>query len=491
VAEIGRNDPCPCGSGKKFKKCCAQAPSVELPEEIRRALSEHHSEPQVLADMLRWARKKYGTGWLSVVEDVYFDDEELDDAELATVESEIAKLDEAEVEDAERTLAELEDASLERREAELQLLVPWAVYHYEKDGKTAAQAFLEDRRSRLAENMKGWLDAQAKAWLSVWEVLEVKAGEGVRIRDLLTAEERFVHESMGSRLLRLRDAVLCRVVDFAGVSTFCGMHPRALPPIEAEAAIHGTRRELEVPSGSIPFEKLRSTDGTLVLIDYWRAAVAQMDEPKPLPELQNTDGDPLLLTKDHFDFGPKDRGRVLKKLQALEGAQQVEHDDGEAEVPFNRPGNEKMKSWESTLIGRAVVGQSRLTLETNSTRRADTLKERVEAGLGDLVRHRLREHSDVEALLKSRPPAEGRAEVPQSPEVQALVRDIKEKHMDQWLDEHIPALDGLTPREAAAKPETRAKLDLLMRDIEHKEARLPEGERYDVSRLRQALGLSP
>jgi uncharacterized protein len=21
---IGRNDPCPCGSGKKFKKCCLQ-----------------------------------------------------------------------------------------------------------------------------------------------------------------------------------------------------------------------------------------------------------------------------------------------------------------------------------------------------------------------------------------------------------------------------------------------------------------------------------
>jgi hypothetical protein len=22
VAKIGRNDPCPCGSGKKFKRCC-------------------------------------------------------------------------------------------------------------------------------------------------------------------------------------------------------------------------------------------------------------------------------------------------------------------------------------------------------------------------------------------------------------------------------------------------------------------------------------
>ena len=22
MAKIGRNDPCPCGSGKKYKKCC-------------------------------------------------------------------------------------------------------------------------------------------------------------------------------------------------------------------------------------------------------------------------------------------------------------------------------------------------------------------------------------------------------------------------------------------------------------------------------------
>jgi uncharacterized protein YecA (UPF0149 family) len=23
---IGRNDPCPCGSGKKYKKCCGKTP---------------------------------------------------------------------------------------------------------------------------------------------------------------------------------------------------------------------------------------------------------------------------------------------------------------------------------------------------------------------------------------------------------------------------------------------------------------------------------
>jgi len=29
--DVGRNDPCPCGSGKKFKKCCLNAEAVEGP----------------------------------------------------------------------------------------------------------------------------------------------------------------------------------------------------------------------------------------------------------------------------------------------------------------------------------------------------------------------------------------------------------------------------------------------------------------------------
>jgi hypothetical protein len=35
---VGRNDPCPCGSGKKFKKCCAakrQTTAAELTAAIR------------------------------------------------------------------------------------------------------------------------------------------------------------------------------------------------------------------------------------------------------------------------------------------------------------------------------------------------------------------------------------------------------------------------------------------------------------------------
>ena len=29
MSDVGRNDPCPCGSGKKYKRCCLLTGSVE------------------------------------------------------------------------------------------------------------------------------------------------------------------------------------------------------------------------------------------------------------------------------------------------------------------------------------------------------------------------------------------------------------------------------------------------------------------------------
>jgi len=35
--KVGRNEPCPCGSGKKYKKCCGRNEKVDfsLPEELK------------------------------------------------------------------------------------------------------------------------------------------------------------------------------------------------------------------------------------------------------------------------------------------------------------------------------------------------------------------------------------------------------------------------------------------------------------------------
>jgi len=44
MAKIGRNDPCPCGSGKKLKRCCLMAPAAAEPavELTNNAVEPHH-----------------------------------------------------------------------------------------------------------------------------------------------------------------------------------------------------------------------------------------------------------------------------------------------------------------------------------------------------------------------------------------------------------------------------------------------------------------
>lgn len=36
MAKIGRNAPCPCGSGKKYKKCCLSPQQVKRPSSVKK-----------------------------------------------------------------------------------------------------------------------------------------------------------------------------------------------------------------------------------------------------------------------------------------------------------------------------------------------------------------------------------------------------------------------------------------------------------------------
>jgi hypothetical protein len=137
------------------------------------------------------------------------------------------------------------------------------------------------------------------------------------------------------------------------------------------------------------------------------------------------------------------------------------------------------------------VESGALRLETNSRERADRLRRLVEERLGALVRFRIREHSAPVAHM-----GEGRARRPRAtsepmpPEALEIVKRMQAEHYRRWVDEEIPALGGLTPREAARrKGASRKSLELLLAEIENAEAGRPEAERFDVSILRRDLGL--
>src|SRR5438046_5408903 len=55
-ARIGRNDPCPCGSGRKYKRCCLARD--EAPELLR--LRMRRAEGRLVPQVVAYAHERYG-----------------------------------------------------------------------------------------------------------------------------------------------------------------------------------------------------------------------------------------------------------------------------------------------------------------------------------------------------------------------------------------------------------------------------------------------
>lgn len=452
---IGRNDPCPCGSGKKYKRCCLAL------DEAKRQLEAtpygeaphpaHELDERLIEEMEEYAEEHLGGAW-----------------------------------DPEGDYPGIVD------EASEPFFRTWSVYHYPVNGEPVARRFLHERGAALtATDIYGapndelwWIAAQLDAWVGIWEVTDVVPGKRLKLRDLLTGEEREVHETSASRLLAKYDTLLARVVDYKNESLLCGAHPAPLPPDVGLDIAKEFSRSINTVLGRASKDKLREPENVKNIIRAWESAVAQLTNA-PLPKLQNTDGDDLLLVTDHFTLPPGAESEVRKRLQALEGAECSEED----RVVFVRDTAGPVAGLSNTVIGHAELHGERLRLETNSVRRADALRSRVENACKDLITHQSRTTTHPTALAESPHLGPLPSKEASDPETLEAERAILTEHYQRWLDTPLPILKGDTPRQAAKRPRKRAQVDLLLKGIENREARQPGGPRVDVAALRSELGL--
>jgi hypothetical protein len=450
-AKPGRNAACPCGSGRKYKKCCL-AKDQEAGAKHRDRQAGHDLDNRLIHELTEFAFVRYGMAWRQFTRDFV---------------------------DVEETL---------------QLAVPWSVYHYRTEGKSVLDAYLEKSPRRLSRAEVGWLEAQQAAWLSIWEVSDVERSVSITLRDMLTDETRCVHEVSGSQTLVARDVVLGRIVDYEGTFLLCGVHPRPLPPDPAAEVLRRARGRLR-RKRAVPVDRLRDEAFGRYLIKRWEEAVDELDAAyadhlSGSPEIQNTDGDPLLLTIDHFEIAPGKRDDVAVRLAGLEGVDPPKEGESDPAYVFLRPGNALHKSWENTVVGHGRLLETSLQLETNSTSRADTLRARVEVACGGLISHRVREHADpVSEKASSFQSGRDIASAPSGPEAEQLVLDFKRRHYADWPDHPLPALDGKTPREAVQTAGGRGAVDVLLKEMENHEQRAGDGASFDFSQLRSDLGL--
>jgi hypothetical protein len=454
---IGRNDPCPCGSGKTFKRCHGASVATAANPNVARANEFKALDMDLASRLLRFAKSYFGARWLEN-ELSYF---------AGSPEGKVP-------------------------EHELALAIPWALYsHRDIDGRTLADTWARERGTWVTDRERNLLDAYASTWLSLWEVKSVERGVGTALVDLLTREERFAYDASSSGMLHVHDVMLCMIVDCDGVSFFGGAHPKPLPPRYADSALRAARKICGVQTRAVAPDILRRGETQLNIIDAWKETIDSMLGPSP-PTLTNTDGDLFTLTTDDFAITAP-RETIIDRLASIEGASEPETKDGNTVFVFTKPGNPMNAGRESTIVARAVVGRDHLRVETNSLRRADTLRATLEASLGGMIRYRLRRESNTDDMMKHAaarsPTTHAAPRTPHPPEISAALREFREKHMRGWIDESIPVLDGLTPREAARLPRKRPALELLLKDIESSESRLPPDEQIDLSWIRPALGL--
>lgn len=476
----GRNDPCPCGSGKKYKRCCLGAaqhdgnaadtqhtssePTTD-PDSARASI--HNLDGKLVTRMSRFAYLRFGSEWIELATRMFRDPE-----------------------------------------ASEELWGPLAFYQFPVDGKPIVQWFMEKPDRRLSAREMSWCSAQRAAWLSVWEVLDVDPGRRITLKDLLTDETRTVKEASASRSLMKRDAILARVVDHEGISVLCGLYPQSLPPLAAADVVERTRARLR-RKAAIPIERMRAEQTARYLIARWEEAIEEVTIRSSLPpRLQNTDGDPLLFTVDHFAFEPADRPEIQRRLASAEGIHdRPEPDDPEQVYIFAKAANTRHRSLENTITGNVTVSGGTLRAETNSIRRADTLRAAIEQALGPLITHRGREHTDPTALTKmplgntgvapgprssarsaGPGPAGGQPEIPPE-EMNRIFREFKTRSYADWADHPLPALRGLTARAAIRTKQGRRMVDTLLKEMENHESRLPEAQRFDFNIIRRDLGL--
>ncbi|MBU2500424.1 SEC-C domain-containing protein [bacterium] len=450
--KLGRNDPCHCGSGRKYKNC-----QLREDEEAARAQPEEPPETETetsllisfFHEVLEFALERFRWDWR------------------------LHRLD-------------FDDA-----EDQIELALPWSVYGFEIEGKTALSWFLEEHLDDLSPEERDLAAAQQEAWLSVWEVTEVTPGEGMVLRDHLSGEVRQVRERTASRSLIRYDSLLGRVIAFEGGYVLDGMHTRPLKPHDAAEVVRLARGRLR-RKRDVPVDRLRNGKFGAYLIRKWdeRVEEAVLRASRPL-NVTNTDGDPLLLTRDSFTIRHGAGDEIIRRLKGIEGMTLRDPREDPPVFTLSRPGRGIHPDSTNTMLGLARFEEGALILETNSVERADGLRTKVEAACGDAITHRLREHFDpASPAARAAAVRTGSLDRPENPEeLRRAKAEVKARYYADWLDQSIPALDGLTPREAAKTAQGRRELDTLLKSMENMEIQGEGDDAFDFSVLRRDLGL--
>ena len=336
----GRNDRCPCGSGKKFKKCCWSRHSEKASVRAR-ADTLIASYKDLVAKIDQQAQAHFGLEFLERWSRKILPATHPDD----------------------RTIA-----------------FDYLTFHCPSEDFTSLAAWLLEH-SKLSTQEAELLKTALSEPFSLYQV--VGSGEGsTELQDALRHQRRTItsSEDYGDLL----DWYICgKVVDHEGLTVLISASAAALDDEQAEyviKALKKSRAPLKTATMLKPKEVTR-------LLDLWGEARDRSDLEEKIGGLMNFDGEPILFVTETFTFDPR---RLNWLRQAL------------AKVPGLREDSPSAYSYcpgAATSEGTVTLEGGRLVIEANSVGRSQRLMVAVGACCGDLLVYEGRQEQDVTALL--------------------------------------------------------------------------------------------
>lgn len=446
--DIARNAPCPCGSGRKHKKCCLlpESASGALPDvdgSLRRKIMNFvhaldHNHKYIAQAQERWGTKIAGAP--------------------------------------------------EEKDGRFLDFMDYFVHDFPfpPSGRFLLDLFLDARgRSLPAEELAlltGWL----KNWKSFFEVSAVDPGAALRLKDLVTGEEYAVNSKNASRQLHTWDMIYTRLIRVGEAWETTGM-VRGISRSAKDEILAYVRDGLE---------EMRDSQPAAAAPDYLKAAGADLNcfieemvarQPGPIVVTSTRE----LVTHTDAVFDVTDGAEVRRRLEDMADFSKAgESNDKPGGLVFNwlHDGPAPRDAGAGVSIrGTLTLTATELFSFCLSQERMDALTALLEERLGSLVRFKISRRTPLKApVAKTEGP--GKDVLPKELEAQIIGKHLDE-HYRRWPDLPVPALRGLTPRQAVSDPATRPLLDELLKDFENSEERQSRDGRpvYGIARLRAEL----
>lgn len=483
MKKIGRNDPCHCGSGKKYKKCCLNN-NPQLKDVVNLNWKKmRDTDDQLNHKIFTYVQKEFpeylAFAWSEFQNIEYDDIEEIDYEDYVFICA----------------------------------FMPWFLYNWEPLGcnedletdieGTLAEAFLKRYHYTLSQFEKKFILANLKSFYNYYEVLATNPNHSLKVKDLLLDNEIIVNEKSASNSLTVGYVTYSRIVTIDDCTIFVGTYPQALPADFISTAIdfkQTTEINEKGSDGLYEFE--------YEIRELYLQALESYNNFK-MPKLRNTDGEDLIPSQVYFGLHCSLEESIDKlstlnlnesKDEILENA--VFNENGKidkVEFPWLVKGNKLNKSWDNTVFAHLIISNHQLIIEVNSQERANKAKTEIEKLLGNLATYKTTVIEPLDNKLNNKLDNKHEhkstaIDINEHPELKEQLQKMHDDHWKNWLDMEIPALDNQTPRQASQTDKGKEQLEALFSSFHQKNLQIKESKNsqqlpVDLHYLRKSLGM--